>query len=283
VLPFVFPAPPLAFAEPLLLCGPRAHRAPLRVPPHDSSSALHVLVRVSSHAPVPKDVAIMRPPIQCDDSETRTLSCSARLRRHGTQSRKRPRTSIVRARTRFRDSELRRRSRFPPTPRSALPRAGKTNKENPSRPGSLTLCVKSSTAITHSHNPRLHPALPFSYIPVSQSVTKYRRTLNNHRVVCAIAVSSAVRQGGRGALPHTQCDGRETCLTATCCGVQLNADTPSGTPWTTGPYIPHPMLNTDNTEFRSGVSNRYPRGQSQSVQRLSTGWPPGIVRGTPPA
>ncbi|MEA2750192.1 MAG: hypothetical protein QOI41_4335 [Myxococcales bacterium] len=47
---------------------------------------------------------------------------------------------------------------------------------------------------------------------------------------------------------HGRRDGRETCLTATCSGVQLNADTPSGTHMAParpqGPDIPHPMLNT---------------------------------------
>lgn len=182
-------------------------------------------------------------------AKTRTRSparCHAQLACDvtGPSSRKRPRASILRARTRFRDSELRRLCRSATRPRSRLlPRSpsgapgASANKENLSRPGSLTLCVK---RLDRAHSPTTPASTRFF-----RSATC--RSLNNHRVVCAIAVSSAVRRESRGALPHTQCDGRETCLTATCCGVQLNADTPSGTHMAPtrvqGPYIPHPMLN----------------------------------------
>ncbi len=61
-----------------------------------------------------------------------------------------------------------------------------------------------------------------------------------------------------------QCDGRETCLTATCSGVQLNADTPSGTPWSTQPLHrtpnPKPWRTLNSVQVsRTGIQEVSPR------------------------
>ena len=132
--------------------------------------------------PVPKDVAIMRPPIQCDDSETRTLSCSARLRRHGTQLEETPPDqqsfSATCAARDFVISELRRlcriRSNSQPTPVRPFVRRGETRQREPVAPG-LADAVRqeSQPRSLITTNPAPTRALPFSYFPESESATKH--------------------------------------------------------------------------------------------------------------
>ena len=91
------------------------------------------------------------------------------------------------------------------------------------------------------------------------------------------------------ALPHTQCDGRETCLTATCSGVQLNAATPSGSPWTTqllhrtpAPKLPR-TLNSVQVS-RTGIQEVSPRmfsGCPQVGPRSAPRDPPPAVPAAP--
>ena len=81
---------------------------------------------------------------------------------------------------------------------------------------------------------------------------------------CPIVRPPKVRAVRLQALPHTQCDGRETCLTATCSGVQLNADTPSSTPWTTEPLhrtpTPKPWRTLNSVQVsRTGIQEVSPR------------------------
>jgi hypothetical protein len=130
-------------------------------------------------------------------------------------------------------------------------------------PGSLTLCVIESRqpAPPLPHSRFAAASLRRSRHPFrcSASEDSHPSLLNKCEArdprECVFAVRSAgpTRRRGGPAEPcrtvtQDQRDGRETCLTATCSGVQLNADTPSGTHMAParphGPNIPHPMLNT---------------------------------------
>ena len=181
----------------------------------------------------------------------------------GPSSRKRPRTSIDRARTRFRDSELRSPTPHPP-PSSVRSLEGAKERRDP-------VALGLADAVRQGARPRSPifqqpPPPPGSSVQLfpgereRDEVSKY--TEQAPRGVCDRGVSGGPRGASR-ALPHTQCDGRETCLTATCSGVQLNADTPSGTPWTTGTLHPtpdakHPTTLNSVQVSRTGIQEVSP-------------------------
>ena len=73
-------------------------------------------------------------------------------------------------------------------------------------------------------------------MPIRSGPWRSRNARTNTEQPCHPIPSCSATNLTRGigpALPHTECDGRESCLTSTSCGVQLNAATPCGTSWTT--------------------------------------------------
>ncbi|CAN5915579.1 hypothetical protein BH11MYX4_BH11MYX4_39200 [soil metagenome] len=154
-------------------------------------------------------------------------------------SRKRPRASIGRVPAGF---SLR---SAHPVVRAPACSSREGARTNPSRQRPSTHSVKAPVAPQPLHTRLARtPQMPICSVP-----WRSRNARTNTEQPCHPIPSCSATFLTRGigqALPHTECDGRESCLTSTSCGVQLNADTPCGTPWTTATLhgVPKPKHPT---------------------------------------